>query len=154
MIALIVAHDENNCIGKDGKIPWHFSEDFARVKKITEGKTIVMGRKTWESLPKKPLPHRTNVIISSQKLEVPQGVFVYPTLEDALNEHKNETIVGFGGEKIYTALLPYTNTIYLTIVHTSIPEGDAFFPTLNLTEWEETDVTIHDKFTWKTLHRK
>ncbi len=154
MITLIVAHDENNCIGKQGKIPWHLSEDFARVKKLTEGTTITMGRKTWESLPKKPLPNRTNVIISSQKLEVPEGVLVYPTLELALSEHKNETIVGFGGEKIYEALLPHADTIYLTIVHTTIPDGDAFFPKLNLAEWEETEVEVKKEFTWKTLRRK
>lgn len=154
MIELIVAHDENNCIGKQGKIPWHFREDFQRVKKLTEGKTIIMGRKTWESLPKKPLPNRTNVIISSQKLEVPEGVLVYTSLDQALNEHKNETIVGFGGEKIYEAMLPHVNTIYLTIVHTTIENGDAFFPKLNLAEWEETDVETKEEFTWKTLHRK
>lgn len=154
MIELIVAHDENNCIGKQGKIPWHFREDFQRVKKLTEGKTIIMGRKTWESLPKKPLPNRTNVIISSQKLEVPEGVLVYTSLDQALSEHKNETIVGFGGEKIYEAILPHTTTIYLTIVHTTIENGDAFFPKLNLTEWEEAAVETKEEFTWKTLHRK
>ncbi len=124
ILAIIAAIGKNRVIGKDGKLPWHISEDLKRVKRLTTGHTVLMGRKTFESLGK-PLPDRRNVVVSSK--EIP-GVETYPSVADALNALADrEKVFVFGGERMYAQLLQRADELYLTLVDEEI-DGDAFFP--------------------------
>lgn len=155
MVSLIVAVSENNCIGKDGDLPWSIPEDMKRVREKTTGNVVVMGRKTWESIPKKyrPLPNRTNVVITrNADYQVPDGVEVYSSIDDAVATHPGEEVVSFGGASIYEMMLPYVETIYMTRVHQHV-DGDTFFPTLDMTEWNTTFEEAHDGFTFYTYER-
>ncbi|MBT4153192.1 MAG: dihydrofolate reductase [Candidatus Magasanikbacteria bacterium] len=155
MISLIVAMSENNCIGKDGGLPWHIKEDMARVKAFTTGKVLIMGRNTWESIPKKfrPLPNRTNIVITrNEAYDVPKGVEVYNSIEAAIEAHKNEEIVSFGGAGIYKAMLPIADKLEVTHVHKHV-DGDTFFPDVNWDEWKETARENFEDYSFASYER-
>ena len=155
MIALIAAIAENNCIGKQGTLPWNIPEDLAHFKKITTGNIVLMGRKTWESIPEKfrPLPHRTNIIISHQKnLNLPDNVLLYHTVDDALNKHSGEHIFIIGGAELYTQTILKANILYITHVHYNV-DGDTFFPKIDMDIWQETEREDHDGFSFVTYNR-
>lgn len=157
MIEIIAAISENNCIGKNGEIPWNISADMKRVKELTVGKVVIMGRKTWESIPPKsqPLPDRTNVIITSQKnYNVPEGVEIYTSIDDAISAHPNETIIGFGGQSIYEEMLPLAQTLYITHVPVTIESCDAFFPSILPTLWEEVSAEEYENHDFVIYRRK
>jgi dihydrofolate reductase len=123
-LAIIAAFSKNRVIGKDGKIPWHISEDLKRVKRLTTGHTILMGRKTYESLGK-PLPNRRNVVLTSKPLH---GVETYGAIPEALDALKDqERVFVFGGGEIFGQLLEKVDEWYLTLVD-QLVEGDVFFP--------------------------
>lgn len=123
-LAIIAAIGKSRVIGKDGKIPWHISEDLKRFKRLTTGHTVLMGRKTWESLGK-ALPHRRNVVISSHTVP---GVEHYASVEAALTALKDqEKVFVIGGARIYAELLEKADELYLTYVEKDV-EGDAYFP--------------------------
>lgn len=156
-ISIIAAISENNCIGKNGEIPWRISEDMKRVKQLTLGKVVIMGRKTWESLPEKfrPLPGRTNVVITRQHdFHVPEVVEVYYSIAQAIDNHKTEEIVGFGGFHIFEALLPLADTLYITRVHQIVERCDTFFPEIDFTQWHEIACEEHTGHTFLTYTRK
>lgn len=127
---------ENRVIGKDNKIPWHISEDFKRFKEITRGHPVIMGRKTWESLPIKPLPGRYNIVITRDlgfkinDLREGKNFIVVSSLEEALKVAKGverEEIFIIGGGQIFQQAISIADKLYLTIVEGNF-EGDAFFP--------------------------
>ena len=123
-LAIIAAIGKNRVIGKDGKIPWHISEDLKRFKRLTTGHTVLMGRKTWESLGK-ALPHRRNVVISSRGIP---GMEYYGSVEEALTALKDqERVFVIGGARIYAELLEKADELFLTYVEQDV-EGDAYFP--------------------------
>jgi dihydrofolate reductase len=124
---------ENGVIGRDGGIPWRLPSDLARFKRTTMGHAIVMGRKTWESLGKKPLPGRHHVVITRRKgYAVPPGVDVVASFEEALERLRGEEeVFVVGGEKVYAAALPLAGRVYLTVVHAQI-DGDTRFPDAEL----------------------
>lgn len=156
MISLIAAVAQNNCIGKDGTLPWHLPEDLKHFKKVTEGQIVLMGRKTWESLPEKfrPLPKRTNIVISRQEnYEVPEDVEIYNSIENALDAHKDENIMIIGGGGIYNQTIEQADTLYITHVHKEV-DGDAFFPEIENEKWEETEREDHEGFSFVTYKRK
>ena len=127
-LALIVAIGKNRVIGKEGKLPWHISEDLKRFKRLTTGHTVLMGRKTWESLGK-PLSHRRNVVITSTPIP---GVECYANIDNALVALKDqEHVFVIGGARVYADTLRRADELYLTFVDQTI-EGDAYFP-----EYEE-----------------
>lgn len=135
MIIMIAAAAENNALGKDNKIVWHLPNDYKRFRLLTSGHYIIMGRRTFESL-QKPLPDRTNIIITRQKDYQAPGCIVVDSIEKALSacpQDQDSFIIG-GGE-IYTIGLPYADKIELTRVHASF-EADAFFPEIIDTEWK------------------
>ena len=136
-IVLVVAIAENGVIGKQGKIPWHISEDLKRFKAMTVGKTVVMGRKTWDSLPKKPLPNRTNVVVTRDVGWRAPGA-VPATLPELDLSHiaPDQDWMVIGGGEIYRHFLPKATRIELTEVHQAF-EGDARFD-LDRTGWLET----------------
>ena len=137
-ITIIVAYSNNLIIGKDNSIPWHISDDLKRFKKLTTGNVIIMGRKTFESLGSKPLPNRTNVVISSN-LSTSNSVKVYKNLIEALNDHSNEKIFLIGGYSIYKEGLNFASHIEITEIDI-VQEGDTFFPKIDWNEWKITKI--------------
>ena len=149
-ISLIVAHSIDHAIGKDNKIPWYCPEDLKRFKKFTEHKTVVMGRKTFESIGKS-LPNRYNVIISRNKDYKVKGCVVINDLTKFLSSEFTQIgdseVFIIGGESIYKEALPFANKIYLTVVATYVPNADAYFIALgNNDTWavDADSVYIHD----------
>jgi dihydrofolate reductase len=134
-IVLVVATAENGVIGRDGAIPWRIPEDLKRFKAMTVGKTVVMGRKTWDSLPRKPLPERDNVVVTRQADWQAQGARVVRSLDAALAETRGAVMV-IGGAEIYRAALPKATRIELTEVHRAFA-GDARF-VFDRAGWTET----------------
>jgi dihydrofolate reductase len=123
-LSIIAALNRDRVIGVGGKLPWHVSEDLKRFKRLTTGHTVLMGRKTYESMGK-PLPNRRNVVLTSQKI---QGVETYPTIGHALQALQDqEQVFVIGGGELYTQLLDSAQALYLTIVD-QVVEGDTFFP--------------------------
>ncbi len=152
MIALIAALSENSCIGKNGTLPWHIPEDMEHFRKLTNGKTIIMGRKTWESIPEKyrPLPHRKNIIITrNTDYSVPEGVTIYHSIEEAL-EHETGEIMIIGGGELYAQSIEKADTLYITHVRGIIEDGTAFFPVINPATWKEAEREDHEHFSFVT----
>ncbi|MEO0058715.1 MAG: hypothetical protein RLZZ312_362 [Bacteroidota bacterium] len=144
MIILIAAIAKNNALGKDNKIIWHLPNDFKRFKKITTGHYIVMGRKTFESFPK-PLLNRTHIVISRQKNYEPEGCIVVNSLEKAIDTcPKDEDVFIIGGAQIYSLALPICDKLELTKVNANF-DADAFFPEVNLDEWQLVANEFHAK---------
>jgi dihydrofolate reductase len=143
-ISAIVAMGENRAIGFQGNIPWHLSADFKRFKELTMGHPIVMGRKTFESIGK-PLPGRTNIVITTDPSYVVEGCVAAHSLEEALaaTGAADEVFI-IGGAQIYELALPKVQTLYLTKVHGAF-EGDTFFPVLNEAEWNLIGSEDHAK---------
>ena len=134
-IVLVVAIAQNGVIGKKGAIPWHISDDMKRFKALTIGHTVVMGRKTWDSLPRKPLPGRINVVVTRQKGWQAEGAVVASSLGQATSGTSGAVMV-IGGAEIYERALPLASRIELTEVHQNF-EGDAQFQ-LDRSGWHET----------------
>ena len=136
-LSIIVAVASDGAIGRANDLLWHLPADLKRFKELTTGHTILMGRKTFESLPRGPLPNRRNIIIS-RSLPAQPGAEVYPTLQQALEAcASDEEVFIIGGGEIYRQLLPNTEQIYLTRVQASFPDAEVFFPELDPTEWIE-----------------
>ena len=123
----IVAISENSVIGKNGDLPWRISEDLKWFKKITLGHTLLMGRKTWESLPG-ALPKRENWVLSSTIEANNSKIRVFKKIQDALDAAKDRTLFIIGGGELYRQTLPLCDELYVSEVHRIIENGDAFFP--------------------------
>ena len=134
-IVLVLAVAENGVIGKNGDIPWRISDDMKRFKALTMGHTVVMGRKTWDSLPKKPLPGRVNVVVTRQVDWHADGARVASSLGQATSGTSG-TVMIIGGAEIYDRALPMASRIELTEVHRAF-DGDARF-VFDRTGWHET----------------
>ena len=136
-ISLIVALSSNRVIGLDNKMPWHLSADLKRFKQITMGNPIIMGRKTFESIGK-PLPGRSNIIISHNTDYQQDGCLVFGSLDAALRHACMESARVFviGGASLYEALLPLADELYLTEIQQEFA-GDTFFPEVRAEEWRE-----------------
>jgi dihydrofolate reductase len=160
MIIMIAAASENNALGKNNEMIWNLPNDFKRFKNLTSGHHIIMGRKTFKSL-EKPLPNRTHIVITRQKNYAPEGCIVVHSMEEAIEicpENENSYIIG-GGE-IYTLGMPFSDKIELTLVHHNF-EADAFFPEIELKDWEITNSEFQPKdekhlfnYTYQTYSRK
>ena len=146
MLSIIVAIAQNNAIGKDNDLIWYISNDLKRFKKLTTGHTILMGRKTYESLPNGALPKRENVVLTHDKtLQLPKCTMLY-SLDEAIEKYANseEEIFVIGGGSIYEKLLPFAKKLYLTKVHESF-DADVFFPEINDAEWQIIQEEHHQK---------
>ena len=160
IVTIVVAIGENNAIGKNNELLWYLPKDLRHFKTITKGHTVIMGRKTFESVGK-PLPNRRNIIITRNTDLAIEGTEVVHTLEEALELCKQaEEVFIIGGAEIYKIAMPHTDKIYLTVVHENF-EADAFFPEIDRNLWLETASEKHlpdDKnnlnFTFSTLERK
>jgi dihydrofolate reductase len=140
-VVLIAALAANGVIGKGGQLPFHLPADLARVKQLTLGKTIIMGRKTYESIPAKwrPLPGRKSIVLTRQR-----GYAPHPDVQvvHAIEELPAGELWSFGGAEIYALLLPYATRLELTEVHAEV-EGDTFFPPYDKAQWQEV-ARIHN----------
>lgn len=139
IVSAIVAMSENRVIGKNNRLPWHLPSDLKHFKTITTGHPILMGRKTYESIGR-PLPNRTNIIITRNSTFQAAGCVVVTSIEEAVQHASSENaaeIFIIGGALVYRQLMPHIQRIYLTIVHHEF-EGDAYFPKLNMNEWKES----------------
>lgn len=160
IVSIVVAIAENNAIGKDNQLLWHLPADLKHFKQVTTGNTIIMGRKTFDSIGK-PLPNRRNIVMTRTTGLQIQGVEVTANIEDALARcAAEEEVFIIGGAEIYKSTMDITNRIYLTRVHQSY-EADAFFPEIDFNLWNETDIEKHlpdEKnhvaYTFSTLSRK
>ncbi len=136
----IVAASKAFAIGKDGDIPWRLPEDMAHFKATTMGHPVIMGRKTWESLPKRPLPGRLNIVVSRNPEYLAEGAETALTPQAALDLCPAGEIPFFiGGGEIYRQALPFCNKVIITEVDVNIEDADTFFPALNSKEWKITD---------------
>lgn len=142
-LSLIVAQGQNGVIGNAGDLPWRLKADMINFRKTTGNCPIVMGRKTWESLPRRPLPRRINVVMTRDWAYKAPGARIYSDLPAALSATKamaardgNEEIFVIGGEAIYALALPFADRLYITEVDAA-PEGDAHFPAIDPSEWVE-----------------
>ena len=137
MITLIAARDRNGAIGKDGDIPWRASEDPKMFKRETEGGALIMGRKTWESLPVKPLPGRFNAVVSRNPNAAEN---VYSSVSAAIAACRaagHHRIYGIGDEAIYKEMLPLADRLLITEVDLEVGGADAFFPEIPEADWAE-----------------
>lgn len=138
-LSAIVATDRKGTIGKQGKIPWHLPADLQFFKRTTLNHPVIMGRKTFRSIGR-PLPKRTNIVMTRDPFFAASGIAVVHSLREALGHpavtNSGESFI-IGGGELYRQSLHLVSTVYLTIVDAEIEGGDAFFPTLNLNEWRE-----------------
>ena len=153
-IIIIAAISENNVIGKDGKIPWHIKEDLQRFKRLTLNHPVIMGRKTHESLPVKPLKDRTNIVLTRDKNFNPPDVVVKHSLQDALEYCKNyDKVFIIGGQSIFEEGMKVADTLELTRVNGNY-DGDAFFPEINFGEWTLKNKEDGRDYSFLTYTRK
>jgi dihydrofolate reductase len=138
IVSLIAAMAENRVIGIENKLPWKLPADMKWFREKTMGKPIVMGRKTFESFGAKPLPGRTNIIVTRDKNYQADKCIVVNSLDDALKAaHDGEEIMIIGGASFYAQTLPRADRIYLTVIHLEF-EGDAWFPAYEAAHWQES----------------
>jgi dihydrofolate reductase len=143
LLVIVVAVAENGVIGRDGKLPWRLKSDMAYFRKVTMGKPVVMGRKTWDSLPRKPLSGRTNIVVTRDSAFTAPGALAVTSVDaalvaargDALRRGADEIAV-IGGNDIFAATLPIADRIELTRVKLH-PQGDVYFPELDSAAWRE-----------------
>lgn len=142
-VAIVVARAANDVIGRNGDLPWRLKADLARFKSITMGKPLLMGRKTWESLPRKPLPGRPNIVLSGDRSFLAPSAWVFPSFETGLAAAQSMAardgaaeVCVIGGQKLFAAALPIAARLYLTEIEAN-PEGDAFLPAIDENQWRE-----------------
>lgn len=141
-VAVIVAIARDGAIGCKGRLLCHISADLKRFKALTGGHTVVMGRKTFESLPKGALPNRRNIVITRRPEFTAPGVEVAASPEEALQMAATDAkVFVIGGGEIYSQMLPLADTLLLTHIEIDAPEADAHFPELNSSEWQQTSRT-------------
>jgi dihydrofolate reductase len=137
MISLVYAQSRNGVIGHEGGLPWHIPSDLKRFKQTTLGKPIIMGRKTWEGLPRKPLPGRLNIVVTRQADFRAEGAMVAHDVHAALQlAGEVAEVCVIGGGEIYRQFLPFAGRIYLTEVNVDV-QGDTLAPQLDAEEWRE-----------------
>lgn len=142
-VSMIAAVGKNLELGKNNNLIWHFKEDMKFFKDTTMGHTVVMGRKTFESLPK-ALPGRKNIVISSNAQYQAQGATVVTSVEEALQIADNEEIFVIGGGKIYAEFLPYADKLYLTEIDAECEDADTYFPKFNKSEYIKEIINYYD----------
>jgi dihydrofolate reductase len=159
-MSIIAAVGRNNVIGKGNKLPWNLPADLKHFKELTLGKPIIMGQRTFESIGK-PLPGRTNIVLSLDENFKPPGCVIAHSIDEALRitEGAKEVMIA-GGASVYKQFLPLANKMYLTLIDADF-EGDAYFPEFNWEDWEvvekignQPDEKNPYKYTFLTLQRK
>jgi len=143
-LSIIAAVAQNNAIGNENKLLYWLPNDLKRFKALTTGHTIIMGRRTFESLPKGALPNRRNIVLSRQAGIMFEGAECFGSLNEALEQCRpEEEIYIMGGSSVYRQALPLANRLYITHVEDTPPYADAYFPAINPEEWKETKRDAH-----------
>lgn len=160
-IHAIVAVDENWAIGRQGDLLCHLPADMRHFKQVTMGYSIVMGRKTFESFPRRPLPGRQNIVITRNAGWQYPGVTVVHSVEEAIAAAETDTVYIIGGAQVYELALPLVEVLHLTVIHARWASADAFFPELDMSEWQEVSREHHQsdhrnayEFDFVTLKRR
>ncbi|MCX6306010.1 MAG: dihydrofolate reductase [Bacteroidetes bacterium] len=136
MISIIVAIAENMAIGKNNDLLWHIPADMKRFKSITSGHPVIMGKRTWESLPRRPLPNRRNIVITDIPGEQVEGCEMAYSIEEAIARcSPDEENFIIGGASVYRQFLPHADRLYLTLVRNSF-DADVFFPEIDFSQWK------------------
>ncbi|MEY4931318.1 MAG: hypothetical protein RI909_2042 [Bacteroidota bacterium] len=148
MISLIAALTKNRVIGKNNDLPWHLPDDMKYFMQTTKAHHVIMGRKNYESIPEKfrPLPNRTNIVVTRQKDFVAPGCILVNSISDgiAMARAAGETeLFIIGGSEIYALGMPHADLLYLTEINTTL-EGDTYFPEFDKEEWQEQSRTHHE----------
>ena len=144
MISIIVAIDDNNAIGKNGDLLCHMSADLKYFKKKTTGKKVLMGSKTYESLPKRPLPNRENIVVTKHANKTFEGAIVVHSIEELREKvTADENAFVIGGGSIYREMLPYADRLYITHIHHSWDDADTFFPKIEKDIWRRVRKEDH-----------
>jgi dihydrofolate reductase len=139
MISIIVAVSDDWGIGKDNELLWHISEDLKRFKRLTSGNAVIMGKKTWESLPRRPLPGRKNIVITDNVQETFENAVTAYSIDDAISKcGPDEEIFIIGGGSIYRQFMPRADRLFITHIHRKAP-ADIYFPEIDLNVWEITE---------------
>lgn len=143
MITIIVAVAENNGIGLNNDLLCHIPGDLKRFKAITLGHNLIMGKKTWESLPKKPLADRTNIVITDDKSDFFEGAIAAHSIDEAVSLcDKGKEIFIMGGGSVYRQFLPLADRLFITHLH-KVLKADTFFPEIDTSVWEKTESEEH-----------
>ena len=160
-IEAIVAIDENGAIGRQGNLLCHLPADMKHFKEVTMGSSIIMGRKTFESFPRRPLPGRQNIVITRNAAWQYPGVTVVHSVEDAIAAAETDTVFVIGGADVYEQTLPLVEVLHLTLIHARWASADVFFPALDMNEWQEVSREHHEsdhrnayEFDFITLKRR
>ena len=160
-IEAIVAIDENGAIGRQGDLLCHLPADMKHFKEVTMGSSIIMGRKTFESFPRRPLPGRQNIVITRNAAWQYPGVTVVHSVEDAIAAAETDTVFVIGGADVYEQTLPLVEVLHLTLIHARWASADVFFPALDMNEWQEVSREHHEsdhrnayEFDFITLKRR
>ena len=144
MISIIVAVSDDWGIGKDNELLWHIPEDLKRFKKMTLGNAVIMGKKTWESLPKRPLPGRKNIVLTDNPNECIDCSITAYSIKDALSKcEKEEEIFIIGGGTIYRQFMPIADRLYVTHVHKKAA-ADIYFPEIDPAQWDAIQEEEHN----------
>lgn len=161
MVTIVVAMGKNREIGKDNQLLWHLPKDLKHFKDITSGHPIIMGRKTYESIGK-PLPNRTNIVISRKKDWFEEGILIVGSIKEALKfaQKIDENVFIIGGGNIYEQTMDLTDRIEVTLVDAEL-DADTYFPEMSEKIWQKTDEVCHEKdeknqfdFCFQTFERK
>ena len=137
-LSLIAAMAKNRVIGSNNRLPWHLPADLRNFRRVTMGKPIVMGRKTFDSIGR-PLPGRTNVVISRNRNYRPEGCMIFHSIDTALHQlHHYEEVMVIGGASFYEQLLPVAERLYLTLIDEDFA-GDTFFPQFDVSQWHQIE---------------
>lgn len=155
--SLIAAVAENNCIGIKNKLPWNIPEDLDHFKKLTLGKTCLMGQATFESILGylgKPLPGRKTVVVTLDTgYQAPEGVRIFHSLDEIFEKLKDEDVFVCGGASIYRQTIDRVDKLYITHVKKTV-DGDVFFPEIDKSKWQETAREDHPEFSFVEYERK
>ena len=143
MIHAIVAIDENGAIGRQGDLLCHLPADMRHFKEVTMGNSIIMGRKTFESFPRRPLPGRQNIVITRDPKWAYPGVTVAHNLDEAIAAAQTDTVFIIGGAQIYELAMPRVEVLHLTRIHARWASADVFFPKLDMSQWQEVSREHH-----------
>ena len=148
-LVIVAAIGENNVIGNKGQLPWHLHSDLRHFRALTLDKPVIMGRKTYQSIGK-PLDRRTNIVITRDKNFVPEGVITAPSFKAALaiaekdaQRRGTDEIMVIGGQAVFAEAMPHAERLEITHVHAR-PEGDAFFPPIDIKHWREEKREVRD----------
>ena len=145
IISLIAAMGKNRVIGNKGKLPWHMPADLKYYREKTKGKPIIMGRKTFDSMDRKPLPDRVNIIMTHEQDYKAEGAVVVHSADEALKAAGNvPEVMVIGGFYIFKEFLPRAKRLYLTMIDGDF-EGDTFFPEYDVTQWKEVRYEEHER---------